>query len=127
MTHNESPKKVTRKSFLKISGLAAAAFAVATAQHEADAISSLADRLFDLSFLDPQAQFGSRLIRGTSGGEIFASADEGKSWERLMSLGSHCAVSSLAVRSDQIYAKVSLGSHGFWLYSSDGRTWRTTV
>jgi len=125
MLSNTSQNNISRRNFLKISGLAAASLVVIKTLHETEAITNAAKWL-TLS-REPQIEFNNHQVRGTSTGEIFASGDDGKSWQRLISLGTHCAISSLVVQDDQIFAEITHAGHEFWLVSNDGNTWRTAV
>ncbi len=67
-----------------------------------------------------------RLLRGTPDGKVVESTDGGGSWRTIANFGSHCAVTRLSRRRDELVATVALQGHTFDLRSADGRLWRTT-
>jgi photosystem II stability/assembly factor-like uncharacterized protein len=110
-------KTLHRRDFLKLAGLASASGVILLAPQVSKHAAGL--------FADPQIRFGRFLIRGTSHGTILSSSDDGKNWNQLVSFGGRHVINELLQRDEQIYAKLSLGRHDFWLRSADGRTWFT--
>ena len=72
-----------------------------------------------------QISFGERIMRGTPGGKISQSLDQGQTWQPLVNFGPQCSVASLHVLDRQIYARLVVAGHPFWLTSADARTWQT--
>ncbi len=108
-----------RRDFLKVMGAG-----LASAWLLSGASSPLPTGLLSFS-LRPQTSLGALMLRGEQGGRILQSADQGKTWQPLVSFGEHCAVQSLVTHNEQVYVKLMVGSNAFWLRSADTLTWHT--
>ena len=111
--------RLHRREFLKVIGSGLAAVAALSA-----APVSLTSGFFPLP-LPVQTAFGSGLLRGTQNGRVFHSADQGQTWQPLMSFGEHCSVCRLVTRKDQVYVQLAVSGYTFWLTSADAKTWHT--
>ena len=69
--------------------------------------------------------FGEGSYRGTPGGQISRSLDQGQTWQPLVNFGPQYSVASLYVLDRQIFARLVVSGHPFWLTSVDAVTWRT--
>jgi hypothetical protein len=108
-----------RRDFLKVMGAGlASAWALS-------ASSNPLTNWFLLPSLAAQTSFNSGLLRGTQDGKVLQSLDQGQTWQTLASFGAHCAISALVTRDGQLYAKLAVDGHSFWLYTADTKTWRT--
>ena len=74
-----------------------------------------------------EAAFAGTLLRGTPGGRLAQSLDQGQTWQPLANFGAQCRIAELRAVDRQIYARLTVGGHPFWLVSNDGRTWRTAA
>ena len=104
---------ISRRDFFKVLGVGLAA---------AGALSGgwvLAEQL------PVQIDFGERQVRGTAGGQISHSLDQGQTWQVLVNFGPQCSVTSLRALNGQIFARLVTAGYPFWLSSTDARTWRT--
>jgi len=66
-----------------------------------------------------------RRLRGTDHGQLLESLDGGVSWQVIAEFGEHCAIREIVERGEQIYLRLEVLGHPFFLRSADARTWRT--
>ncbi len=107
----------SRRDFLKLAGIGLVSGAVLSTPGAVEHGVQL--------FADPQIRFGRNLIKGTAYGVILSSSDEGKTWKEVAKLGEYHAIMQLAQKNKQVYAKLSIGNHDFWLRSADTQKWFT--
>jgi hypothetical protein len=66
-----------------------------------------------------------RRLRGTDQGQLLESLDGGVSWHVVAKFGKDCSVREIAERGDQIYLRLEVLGHPFFLRSADARAWHT--
>lgn len=69
--------------------------------------------------------FDGKLFRGTSGGEILQSTDNGRAWQRAAFFGADRPVLNLAAQGASLHAQIGVDRFSFALQSADGRQWHT--
>lgn len=119
MTTTTNTHSMQRRDFLKVMGAGLASVWALSAS------SAPLTNWILTSYLAPQTVFGNSLLRGTQGGEIFQSLDQGRTWHLLVFFGKHCSIDKLSARSGQLYAQLSCSGYPFRLSSPDSKTWRT--
>jgi hypothetical protein len=119
MTAEKNFQGVQRRHFLKMLGAGLAAVTTISVS------SAPLNSWFLTPQLPAQTEFGACQVRGTAGGQILQSRDEGQTWQALVSFGSHCAVQNLHTLNGQIFAQLSVQGYTFWLQSADAKIWRT--
>ena len=119
MTSEILTNTIQRRDFLKLMGASLASLWLLSAS------SSPLTVPFLTAQLPAQTAFGEKLLRGTQDGQIFQSLDQGQTWQVLASFGSHCAIRDLISQNGQLYARLALAGHTFWISTADALTWRT--
>ncbi|HTP11088.1 MAG TPA: hypothetical protein VMP08_22695 [Anaerolineae bacterium] len=104
----------SRRSFIRVAGLAAGAAILAPviAQVISGSPIAYADAL-------------GKKYKGTRDGRVFESIDDGKTWQQVANFGSHCAVLGLSEQRSRLQAKIGVSGYDFALISTDARLWRT--
>jgi hypothetical protein len=119
MTPKTNLHLTSRRDFLKLAGAGlASAWALSAASAPVTSWLSAPQSL-------TQAAFGSSLLRGTSEGQLLHSVDAGQTWQPLASFGAHCAIQGLVTQNGQLFARLEVAGHSFWLVTADAKTWRT--
>ncbi len=103
--------KITRRDFMKVTGLMAGAVMVQPALKHFSA--------------DTQVNFNKLLIRAEAGGKLMASQDHGQTWYVLFKFGDHLRITGLEVNQGELLSTLELMGHQFILNSMDGRIWKT--
>jgi hypothetical protein len=106
---------ITRRDFLKLSGLLSAAMFVTSAPW------------LDFKSKPVEVEFKGRLYRGTTDGKIYVSEDHGQTWSLHSQFGTHLSISDLyADFRHRLVAVLECQGHDFKLtLLQDARTWKT--
>ena len=119
MTLKTNLQSTARRDFLKLAGAGlASAWALSAASAPVTSWLSTPQAL-------PQAACGSSLLRGTPDGQLLHSLDDGQTWRSLASFGAHCAIQGLVTQNGQLFVRLAVAGHSFWLVTADTKTWRT--
>lgn len=115
MSKSHSAPPISRRRFLRLSGLAAGLLAVAP----------LASA-FDRSSAPMNLEIGAKKYRSTPDGRISVSTDGGRTWTEIANFGRAIRIDAL-VSDGPGMVKVHLrdSRHRFWVQSNNDRTWLT--
>ncbi len=119
MVTKKNTQGMQRRNFLKVVGAGLASVWMLSAS------SAPLTKWFLAPYPAAQTTFGTSVLRGTQIGQIFQSLDQGRTWQALISFGTHCAVQNLSIKNGLLYARLVVSGYPFWLWSADGKTWRT--
>lgn len=116
----------SRRSFLRVAGLAAGALLLAPAVRASRPLRGPGDlRRGGRDRSTVQAAALGKLYQGTSDGLVLESVDDGLTWQQVANFGSHCRVVALTEREERLLAKIGVGPYAFELISTDARRWYT--
>jgi len=71
--------------------------------------------------------FPSPTYRRGEHGLVMCSEDGGASWRVVMDVGPDCRVLEIQQHAGHLSCRVATGSHGFTLFSRDGRHWASSL
>ncbi len=107
-------RSYSRRSFLKLSSMAAGALLFIPRPAPGT----------ERSFTAYTEALGKK-YRGTRDGRVLESVDNGRTWRQVANFGSHCMVQTLSLARGQIRAQIRVAGYPFWLISKDARVWYT--
>jgi hypothetical protein len=119
-----------RRSFLKLSGLLAAALILQI--HPDGKVSD--GKIAQVSSLEMTGRNAGektsttvkgKMYRGTEDGKIYSSDDQGKTWKMMVNFGPDYSITRVDMdRSQKVVARLQFANHGFKInLLEDGKTW----
>ncbi len=106
---------MNRRDFLKLSGVASLAL-----------IAKLAPSAGKIPVFQPEGTVSGKLYRGVSGGKIYISEDQGKSWKLHTNFGDEVSILGFSERPGGLVAHLSYQSSPFDIrLAKNGKLWMT--